>query len=1143
MRKLLIGVWIFVGLVIGLGFAAPLLVDLNDQKPRIVALIEEATGHRVSLGGDIQFRLLPSPTMAVRDIRIEGPQADAPLAVVDGLDLRLSLLPLLGGRIEVAEVRLSKPSFIITDQVLAPPPAAAAPSTDVSPTPTAGGTSIAVQRLVIEEGTVELRAADGEPLKVEAIEASLSAPSFDGPFSATGGASLRGMPVALDLAIGRLAPNLPIGVDARITLAEASLKVAGALSLNGKVPSFAGKLTGTADDAAAALALAGMTLPIKAPFLVEGEVVATPSAVDIAQMALTLGESRGTGSLSVKLEPSLSGALKLRLPRVDGDALLAAMAPAGNGGAAQGGNSAPVAPPPGDGLPTDLAFTLDLGVDAIQWLGGVIQKTALVASIENGRITLSNASAVLPGGTDVGVSGSISAPDGRLVLDGTLDVASDNPRALADWLKVTPDGLPADRLTRLALTGKVKGGASGADLSDLVLRVDGVTARGSAGWRPGPRPSVSVALDMDRLNLDAYLPHAAPTATAPATSNPLAEIGSGANAPSLDPGLDLAVSLTAAQVTFRDADLRRVDVDGTLTAGALRIARLSVGDYRGLALTASGTVGLAASAADASLAFKVDAPSPAPVLVLAGLAPRAGMEQAGMEQLGKVVIEGTLAGKPDAPVIDASILVGETRLALKGATGPLARPMLDLQGRLTAPELVTLARQAGLQPPTGGAALGLVDVALTVKGTAAAADLTARGGVGPAQVDLAAATRGDDFSLKGQLSGDTAAVMLTRLGLAGPLTGPLSLRLDAGRQGEVIQVGAFSGSIGQNRFDVTGNVTLAPVTRIEARLVAAYLDLALFNGGGGNAGAGGAAVGSGGSRPASRWSTRPIDLAALRAVEGVVDLQVDRLVSGTTVLTGLAGRVDAAGGRIGVTGLKASMAPGDMAATVTLDASGNSLALEAEIKGTGFNLDALTGRKGAEAGLSGTGDVTVNFKGQGRSEFELVSSLSGQGRIVASSGKIHGLDLKTLSDGLKTVNQPGDILNRLALAVKAGSTDYRSIATDLVIERGVARLANLTSDVDGGSIGGDGTIDLPAWTTRLRLAVKLNEPADLPALGLDISGPLDAPNAEVRTREIEAYYLNKFIGSKIPGLGGGSGGGSDPGKAVLDQILKGLGAN
>lgn len=1130
MRKLLIGVGLFVGLVVGLGFAAPLLVDLNDQKPRIVALIEEATGHKVTLGGDIRFSLLPVPAMSVRDIRIEGNDA-ATLATVEGLDLRLSLAPLLGGNIEVAEVRLSRPMVVITDQPVPARPDAAAPMTEAAP-PGAAPPSIAVQRVVIEEGTVEYRPAGAPPVKVEAIEASLSAPSFAGPFTATGGASVRGMPVAVDFAVGRLAPGQPIGVDVRVSLAEATLKLTGTLTLEQKGPAFAGKLALNADDAAAALALAGVDLPLKAPLAVEGTVAASASAIAVDQMTVALGDSRGTGSLALNLEPSLSGSLKLRLPRLDGDALLVAVAPSGSG--ASTGEAPAPAPAGSVALPTDLAFTLDLGVDVIQWSGGIVQKAALLATLENGRIALSTASAVLPGGTDVGISGTVVAQDGRLLLDGTVDVASDNPRALADWLKVTPQGLPPDRLTRLGLTAKVKGGAGGVDLSNLVLRLDGITARGSAGWRPGPRPSATLALAVDRLNLEAYLPAAAAAPTP--DKNPLAAIGAGDAAPSFDPGLDVALSFTADLLTVRGADLRQVDLDATLTGDSVRLARLSIGDYRGLSLTASGTLGLAAGAPDANLAFKVAAPSIAPVLVLAGVEPWAGAGQ-----MGKVSIEGTLAGKPEAPVIDAAVAVGETRLALKGPVGTIARPDLDLQGSLAAPELVAVARQLGLDPPAAGAGLGPVDLALSIKGTPAAAVLAAKGKVGPAAVDLSAGLEGEDLTLKGRVTGEAAAVMLTRLGLSGPLSGPLSVQVDAARKGNVIQLVTFNGGVGATRFDATGSITTGAKTRVDGRLSASYLDLALFGGGGGQAGAAGGGAGSG--RATSRWSTKPIDLAALRSLDGGIDIQIERMVSGSLTLADLSGRLEAAGGLVTLANFKASMSPGDMTASVTLNGTGSNLALAVAFQGTGFDLDALTGRKGSESGLSGIGEVTLNVTGQGRSEFELVSSLKGQGAIVATSGKIHGLDLLTLSEGLKTVNQPGDLINRLAKAIKVGSTNYRRIAADLVIERGVAKLANMTSDVDGGSIGGDGTIDLPAWTTRLRLGVKLNEPPDLPALGLDISGPLDNPNAEVKTRDIENYYLSKFIGSKLPGLGGGSGDKNDPGKAVLDQILKGIGGN
>lgn len=1144
MRKLLIGVGAVVGVVVGLGFAAPLLVDLNAQKPRIAALIEQATGHRVSLGGDIRFTLLPVPAVSVRDITVEGDSLDAPsLATIDAIDLRLSLLPLLGGTIDVAEIRLAKPVLTLVEAA----PAAKVPAPGASPAaegaPQGNAPGIAVQRVIIEDGSVEYRPRDGEAQRIETIEASLTAPSLQGPFTARGGASYRGMPVLLDLVLGRLTPAEPIGFDAKLGLAGAGIHAAGNLLLGPSGPSVDGKATLTIEDAAAVAGLTGISLPIAGAVSIDGQLEATTKSVTLDELVIAVGKARGSGRLTVQLGETPAVSLRMRLPRLDGDALHAAFLLAG--GAETPVVSPPVAPTTetsgsasdGISLPLGVTADIDLGIDAVQYAGAVVQKIAVVASLEGGRLTLSNASAVLPGGTDFGLSGAAASRDGRLRFEGSVDMASDNPRALTDWLKITPDGLPADRLTRFGLTARLVTDGVGGTLGNLVVKLDGATARGSAGWQPGPRPVAMLSLDVDRLDLDAYRGAVSPvpTTTQPSTS-PLAQIGATTRSPLADLGFDVALRIAARSMTLDGRDVKSVLLDGTVSPEALRLTEFTVGDVAGLALSARGKLGFVKDASEGDFEVRATAPSPEPLFALTGLA-----APADVDSLGALILEAHLTGKPDSPVVDATLGLGETRLALAGSIGRLDALDFDLKGALSAPELIAVARQFGLEPAQAGPVLGPVDLAVSLRGAPRTPAFTVRGRLGTADLEAVADVEAaGGYRFKGRLNGANSAGMLTRLGVTGPVSGPLSLDIDAVGGVDQVKLNGFKLVLGDSDISARGTMALGASRRFDGQISSSLLSLDMFGGDG----ATGSKAG-GGSKPAaqtSRWSTRPVDLASLRQIGGTLDVTADRVLSGRFVFTGVTARIDAADGRIAISGLKAEAEPGNLEGGLVLDGSGEVLALSAEVKADGIDLDQLTGRKTSEPGLSGSAALVLDIAGRGRSPFEVVSSLAGKGALVASKGKLQGIDLKALSDGLSTVNQPGDIIGRITRAIKSGSTDYRRISTGLVIEKGVVRLDGLASDMDGASLGGEGTVDLPAWTTKVRLALKLAAPADLPALGIDLTGPPDDPQATVRSRDIESYYLQKFIGSKLPGLSGsGAGGGS--GKAIVDQLLKGLGGN
>ena len=51
----------------------PMMIDWQSYKPRLVALLGEATGRDVAIDGPIELVLLPQPALRVRDIKVGNP--------------------------------------------------------------------------------------------------------------------------------------------------------------------------------------------------------------------------------------------------------------------------------------------------------------------------------------------------------------------------------------------------------------------------------------------------------------------------------------------------------------------------------------------------------------------------------------------------------------------------------------------------------------------------------------------------------------------------------------------------------------------------------------------------------------------------------------------------------------------------------------------------------------------------------------------------------------------------------------------------------------------------------------------------------------------------------------------------------------
>src|SRR3546814_8126126 len=108
-----------------------------------------------------------------------------------------------------------------------------------------------------------------------------------------------------------------------------------------------------------------------------------------------------------------------------------------------------------------------------------------------------------------------------------LAAESDNLRGLLHWLGSDVEAVPAQRLRRLVLKTGLEASADRLVLHNTDLRLDVSRLTGGAAIALRERPGLGVALNIDKVNLDAYLPEpetepepepATGPATAPAQS-------------------------------------------------------------------------------------------------------------------------------------------------------------------------------------------------------------------------------------------------------------------------------------------------------------------------------------------------------------------------------------------------------------------------------------------------------------------------------------------------------------------------------------------------------------------------------------------------------------------------------------------------
>lgn len=851
MKKVLIGLGALVVLALAAVLVGPSFIDWNSYKPEIAQRVKEATGRSLAIDGDISLSILPSPTLAVEQVRfanIEGGSAPD-MATLDALDVRVALMPLVRGDIQVESVALVRPTILLEqladgranwqiDGAAAP---SGAPAGDAG-AGGEGGLDIRLDSVEIHDGTLIYRdSAAGTEERVEALEATITADSLQGPFEINGSAFARGLPLGFEVSSGALAQGQSVPVGLRLTVRETEAEARFSGSLRTGVPAadgaadglqLSGKIEAGGPSLARLIAVLspGATMPaaLADSFALESRVEYAAPLADFPDVTLRLGETMATGSLNVDAGAPIFAKAQLKLNRLDIDKLLstgatpAAAAPAGTATAPDAATTAPMAPvttpTAGFTLPRDIGGELELAIDAIGYSGGVITDAQLSAALADGSIVITRASALLPGGSDLAIAGTIDADGGQPRFAGAVEASSDNFRGMLDWLKLPlPAQVASDRLRKLSMTTRVSATPTTVQIADVDLRIDSSRVTGGvaialpeAGRRA--KPGFGIGLAIDKLNLDGYLGDAAavPSAgaaapadgAAPATA-PDADGAGGLPLGALKPlaAFDANVELRVGSLTYHEQTMQGLHVDGTLQAGNLTLRDLSVKEFAGGNGALSGSFTDLAGSPRFDTKFDLSAGDAARVLQFAGI------DFPGRSKLGRLKLGGTLAGGQHDVAYDAAFSFGgigaegqaKGKVSGLGAGIPLIDTDLSLSARDAGP-LLELAGLAGASEAklgalsiTGTAASGTDDLAYDVSFSlsgvggagALAGTITAISSATPqvdTRLDLSVETPAGLLRLAG--IDNATAGRLGKLGVEGTMNGGAdAMQLDLGLTG------------------------------------------------------------------------------------------------------------------------------------------------------------------------------------------------------------------------------------------------------------------------------------------------------------------------------------------------------------------------
>ena len=287
--------------------------DYNTFKPRIVDVVQEATGRKLDLNGDIDFKIGLTPTLVVNDVAFQnaswGSQKD--MARVKSLEVKIALLPLIRGHVNIQRITAVEPAFLletnkkgqsnIAFRKVEKKATAEKPKEDKPP----GLSGFSFQQLQVKKaaftyndhrsGTRHLlhlnhlrlkRTASGELLQIE-----LQAAYNEYAFSVSGHIGL--LKTIFD-------PNVTWPLDVTVEALDTTLATVGEIKDLLSIEGVDLKFNAHGTDLAKFNQMVDDPLPVKGPFSVSGHLM-LPSLkrVTVSDLNLELGDSNLIGTVAV----------------------------------------------------------------------------------------------------------------------------------------------------------------------------------------------------------------------------------------------------------------------------------------------------------------------------------------------------------------------------------------------------------------------------------------------------------------------------------------------------------------------------------------------------------------------------------------------------------------------------------------------------------------------------------------------------------------------------------------------------------------------------------------------------------------------------------------------------------------------------
>ncbi len=1095
MQTTLLGLAIAIILALVTALVGPLFVDWERFRPQFEAEATRLIGAPVRVGGTIDVRLLPSPSLILSDIEIGAP-SDANTVKARALGIEFALGPLMRGRFRAAQTRVIAPQITL---------ALDGAGKVVVPKIGSGlelGT-LAIDRLNIDEAKIVLaNAAAGSRITLDRFWFHGEVRALAGAFRGEGAFILNG-----GLYGYRVATSQPDDTGTKIKLSidpadrPASGEAEGTFSLDNGEPRFDGNLTLTRS---AGVVLAGRQAVQNEQIRVTSRIKSGVTSALLEQIEFQYGPDEravklaGTAELKFGASPRFDAVLSGR--QIDLDKL------------ATSGDLPPKLPFAalkelkesfGDGLRPSLPVKIGVSIDSATLGGAQLQSLRGDISSNSSGWSLDNFEFRAPGFTQVRLSGKIDGSAGASFA-GPVDATSTDPRALLAWLDGRSETAAAT-IRPLRARADVTLGAETIGVESVRAEIDRKIFEGRAVYsfaRADRKARLDAAVRAAELDADAII-----------------DFGKALLAgTTFDRPGELALALDLDRATLAGFSAKELRANVKYDTSGLQIERLSIADFGGMGLTGNGQIDTGGEAPRGNLVLELDAREWSGANALAAkFAPQSADDVRWLTgRIGPAKLRANLeVGKETAANIPTI-----ARLSIEGNAGALkvnfqgegqgdskapGSARIRIDGTLAADDSIAVIRAVGLDgivPPQPGAgefkfqAYGPADGELNISARLTAGELRAEShGTGRASFD------------KGVTA--SASLMVTKGG-GSTLPLPFTLQSRIAIAGGTATLSDISASVSKTRIKGRLEVKLARPQTLAGKIETESLDAAALIG---------AAIGMPAPRSDGAWPTEPFLKVALPAITGRVMIQAkDATLAPGLQVRDLAGAIRLTSSELAFDDLTGQVAGGKFTGAVSFRRSGDTVNAQARMILKGSDARAVI-TSGEGTPISGKLNAQIEVEGTGLTPRALIGSINGTGTVSLEKGEIAKLDPKVFAGAMRAVDQgmpldAGKLRDFVAPALDAGRLTLKDAEGAIGIVNGQARLGTVIAKADGADLAMSGNFDLVTQTLDARLMLTAtNAPAfaGRPELTMSLKGTLAAPRREFDVSALAGWLALRAV--------------------------------